>query len=139
MEDHQCQNHTGHTEKMKMLEHDCIDIKANTRLIVAGQHEIRERVAAVEASSKSAHHRLDSMEKLTESIITLAGEVREGSMNTRTILDRMERHDGAIDTHDQRIDKLENAPGIIAMKGWIFVGGFVVTAVLAFMLGKVGL
>lgn len=136
MEEHQCVNHSGHTEKMKMLESDCVDIKANVRLIVAGQHEIRERVTTVEASSKSAHHRLDSMEKLTESIITLAGEVREGSLNTRAILERMERHDESIDTHDERIDKLENAPGAIAVKAWMFVAGFVGTVILSYLLGR---
>ena len=135
MEDHQCINHTGHTEKMKMLETDCIDMKANMRLVVTGQHEIRERVTSVEASSKSAHHRLDSMETLTESIITLAGEVKEGSINTRAILERMERHDESIDTHGQRIDKLERSPGDMLV-GWSKLAmGAVITGAVGVAIG----
>ena len=139
MEDHQCVNHTGHEAQIKALEQACYDIQANTRLIVQGQHELRERVAAVESSTKSAHHRLDNMEKLTEAILTLTGEVREISMDTKSILGRMEKQELRAEQHQERIDKLEDAPGMIAVKGWMFVGGVVVTALLGFALGKFGL
>ena len=139
MEDHQCVNHTGHEAQIKAMEQLCYELNSNTRLIVQGQHELRERVATVESSTKSAHHRMDNMEKLTEAILTLTGEVKEISMDTKSILDRMEKQEQRAELHAQRIDKLEDAPGMIAVKGWMFVGGVVVTALLGFALGKFGL
>jgi len=139
MTEYQCANHTGHDAQIKALEVACTEINASARMIVLGQNELRERVANVESSTKSAHHRLDNMEKLTDAILTLTGEVREISMDTKSILDRMEKQEQRAEQHSQRIDKLEDAPGMIAVKGWMFVGGVVVTALLGFALGKFGL
>ena len=38
------------------------------------QKEMWERLTAVEQSTKSAHHRLDSLDKLTESVHIIATE-----------------------------------------------------------------
>lgn len=38
--------------------------------------ELRERLVAIEQSTKSAHHRLDSLENLTESVHTIAVEMK---------------------------------------------------------------
>ena len=132
-----CQNHSGHTAQMESLTHSQIEINASIREIVKGQHEIRERVATVESSSKSAHHRLDSTEKLTDAIVTLAGEVKDVSKDTKAILERMEKQELRTEKHDERIERLEDAPGMIAIKGWLFVGGFIGTAVLSFLIGKI--
>ena len=37
---------------------------------------IRERLTAVESSVKSAHHRIDNIEELTQSVKSLAGETK---------------------------------------------------------------
>lgn len=138
-EDRQCINHAGHSERLKSIETACAELNANTRLIVQGQHELRERVAQVESSTKSSHHRLDNMERLTDAIVCLTGEVKEISMDTKAILQRMEQQEKRTDTHEQRISKIEDAPGVIAVKGWMFVGGIVVTGLLGFIMGKFGI
>ena len=139
MDDKQCFNHMGHEKQIEALEHSCAEFHESTRRIVVSNNEIRERVTAVEQSSKSAHHRLDSMEKLTEAIAELANGLRDLSKDTRTILDRMEKHDELFGWYGGRIDKIEKRPGVIAVKSWIFVGTMFATAIIAFIIGKVGL
>lgn len=38
--------------------------------------EIRERIAVIEQDCKSIHHRLDNLKQLTESVHTIATEVK---------------------------------------------------------------
>ena len=40
------------------------------------EKEVWERLTAVEQSTKSAHHRIDGIEKLTESVHIIATETR---------------------------------------------------------------
>lgn len=135
----QCMNHEGHKAQIKALESSCADSNASIRMIVQGQHEIRERVTSVESSAKSAHHRLDSMEKLTDAIINLTGEIKEVSNDTKNILERMEKQEQRTDYHGELIENLRDNPGKLAIKGWVFVGAIVATAALSFLLGKAGL
>ena len=60
------------------------------------EKELWERMTATEQSLKSVHHRIDNIERLTESVYTLATEVKE----MRTNLDR--------DCHD--VDELQDKP-----------------------------
>ena len=125
-----CQNHSGHTAQMEALTHSQIEINATIREIVKGQHEIRERVATVESSSKSAHHRLDTIEDMTQSIHEMSFAVKQMAGQMAEMLK-------LIKDQDTRIDMIERQPGIVAVKGWVFVGGFVGTALLSFLIGKI--
>jgi len=64
--------------------------------VVKGQHEIRERLTAVEASSKSAHHRLDDLQELTKGITDLAYQVKRATEHTEKILETLSNHDKEI-------------------------------------------
>ena len=139
MEKDQCYNHAGHEAQIKALEHSCVVLFETTQRIIEGKKELRERVTIVEQSSKSAHHRLDSMEKLTEAIAELANGLRDLSKDTRTILDRMEKHDELFGWYGGRIDKIEKRPGVIAVKSWVFVGTIFATAILSFIIARAGL
>ena len=58
------------------------------------QKEMWERLTAVEQSTKSAHHRLDSLDKLTESVHILAVEtkaMREDVSDITSRVDEIER------------------------------------------------
>jgi len=125
-----CQNHSGHTAQMESLTHSQIEINASIREIVKGQHEIRERVATVESSSKSAHHRLDTIEDMTQSIHEMSFAVKQMAQQMAEMLT-------LIKAQDSRIDLIERQPGIVAIKGWVFIGGFIGTAVLSFLIGKI--
>jgi methyl-accepting chemotaxis protein len=117
---------------MEALTHSQIEINASIREIVKGQHEIRERVATVESSSKSAHHRLDSIEELTKSIHEMSYAVKSMSSQFADVLSLIKDHDG-------RIEVIERQPGTLAIKGWTFIGGIVLAAMIGALLGKVGL
>ncbi len=68
----------------------------NQQEIVKGQHEIRERLSTVEASSKSAHHRLDDLQELTKGISDLAYQVKRATEHTEKILETLSNHDKEI-------------------------------------------
>lgn len=86
--------------------------------------EVMERVVIVEQSTKSAHHRLDDMEKHTESIIRLSMSVEHLTESIAiNVLPNQEKH-------DNRIIALENRPGVIALKWWSAIVLVAVTAVV---------
>ena len=65
--------------------------------------EIWERITKVEASDKSAHHRIDSLEKLADSVNSLAVSTSQIATETKAL-----REDYA--KADERIDDLEKKP-----------------------------
>ena len=54
------------------------------------QKEMWERLTAVEQSTKSAHHRLDSLDKLTESVHIIATETKAMREDVNDITVRLE-------------------------------------------------
>ena len=54
------------------------------------EKEIWERMALVVASVKAAHHRLDRIEHLADSIHSLASEMREMRSDFANVLERVE-------------------------------------------------
>ena len=53
------------------------------------QKEIWERIATVESSAKSAHHRLDRIEHIADSIHALASEMHEMRSDFTNVLERV--------------------------------------------------
>lgn len=53
------------------------------------QKEIWERIATVESSVKSAHHRLDRIEHIADSIHALASEMHEMRSDFTNVLERV--------------------------------------------------
>ena len=84
------------------------------------------------ARIESVERRVDSMEKLTESVVKM-------SMSIEAVVEKMDSVLAQLKNHGERIDALEDAPGVIAVKGWLLVGGMIATAVISYLLGKVGL
>lgn len=52
--------------------------------------EIWERIAFVESSAKSAHHRMDRIEHIADAIHSLASEMREMRSDFSNVLKRVE-------------------------------------------------
>ena len=65
--------------------------------------EIWERLTAGESSIKSAHHRIDALEKLAESVNKLAMSTAQIATETKALREDYEKA-------DERIDELENKP-----------------------------
>lgn len=58
------------------------------------QKEIWERLATAESSIKSAHHRLDRIEHLADSIHSLASEMREMRNDFKNVMVRVDEIEG---------------------------------------------
>lgn len=81
------------------------------------EKEVWERLTSCEASVKSAHLRIDSIEKLTESVYTLANETKQ----MRTELNKIAG----------RVDVIEDRP----VKRYDMVISSVVTAIIGCIVG----
>ena len=150
-----CASHE-YVEKQMEKYHD------NQQEIVKSQQDLRERLSTVEASSKSAHHRLDGLDRHTEAIIKmsvnvekLADEVgKSNAINSKMHEEHAIRHDklrnelkeeidGKFEALDERLGVVETLPGKVALK-YIGIGfGAAVTLVVGFLLftftnGKIG-
>ena len=55
------------------------------------QKEMWERLTAVEQSTKSAHHRIDTLDKLTESVHIIATETKAMREDVNDITERRNR------------------------------------------------
>lgn len=89
---------------------------------------LRERLTVAEQSTKSAHHRLDSMQDQTKAIIKM-------SANIEHILDVIKDMQGILKEHDARIDKLERLPGDTILKYWQLVVGALLTGAVGVVIG----
>jgi hypothetical protein len=78
-------------------------------------------IVEVQASTKSAHKRLDGFEKHTEAIIRMSAAVENQTDKITEIIDLLKEEKERNDTQDTRIEKLENKPGQLALKAWIFI------------------
>lgn len=79
----------------------------------------RERMVVVEQSTKSAHHRLDSMKEQTNAIIRMSTSVEYMAKQVEDMLGILKEHDG-------RLDKLEKSPGDTMIAYWkLFIGALV--------------
>lgn len=69
------------------------------------QHDVKlhEKVASLESSVKSAHHRIDGLEKISEHIQSLAASVAELAASLKSTKDTVEKI-------DNKVECLENEP-----------------------------
>ena len=81
------------------------------------EKELWERLAGVEQSTKSAHHRLDNIEKLTQSVYSLAFEVKEMREEVCRV--------------SKRVEAMENIP----QKRWNTAVSAAITAIAGTMAG----
>ncbi|MDD6484881.1 MAG: hypothetical protein PUF72_10010 [Clostridiales bacterium] len=69
--------------------------------------EVYERLTAAAASAKSAHHRIDNMEQLVQSINTIAVEIRAMREDVNEIYERLsELEDRPRRRFDMILDKV---------------------------------
>ncbi len=95
------------------------DINTAMKSIEQSVGSVKERVVVVEQSSKSAHHRLDSQEEQTKAIIKMATNIEYMARQIEDMLYLLKQH-------DDRLDKLERAPGEEMKRYWkLFVGALI--------------
>lgn len=76
----------------------------NQKEIVNTLSSLRERTVITEQSTKSAHHRLDKQEEQTEAIVKISTSIEHLAEQVKDMLSLFKEH-------DDRIVKLERAPG----------------------------
>ncbi len=83
------------------------------------QKEMWERLTAVEQSTKSAHHRIDTLDKLTESVHVIATETKAMREDVNDIT--------------SRVDEIEKRP----TKRYETVVGAIITVLVGAVIGYV--
>lgn len=86
--------------------------------------EVFERLTAVEQSTKSAHHRVDNIEKLTESVHTIAVEMKAMREDVNGLNERMAEIEKK---PAKRLDSIINIMLTMLISG---VGGYLVGLIL---------
>lgn len=86
-----------------------------------------ERTTVIEQSSKSAHHRLDAMERHTEAVFKL-------SMSVENMASKIESFIEMQKDHDRRLDILERQPGQLALSRWHLIIGGIITGAVGFLI-----
>ena len=86
--------------------------------------EVRERLARIEQDNRSMHRRLDSLEKLTESIHEIASEMKALRVGQDSMRETVEAMSG-------RIEEVESRP----RKHWESVIAAALSALAAFVAG----
>lgn len=101
--------------------------------------EFTVKLTEVDHRSKSNTHRLDKLEKETQSIHSLAESIAVLVNEQKNQTASIERIETNVETLDNKVEALENKPG----KRWESVTDKVIwtllAAVIAFVLGRVGL
>lgn len=100
--------------------------------------QCREKAVEAEASAKSAHKRLDNFEKHTEAIIRMSVAVENQTEKITEIVETHKEEKSRNDTQDTRIEKLENKPGQLALKAWIFIIASGASFVLGCLYNSIG-
>lgn len=109
------------------------------------QHtETRERLIAVEQSAKSAHHRLDSMEKILEVVNQTSLTVRDLTHNIDKAIDGLKEIAEISKNHECRIRIVEERPNVeakgkldkIMSKTVTFILGIISAMVLSYLAKK---
>ncbi len=95
------------------------------------ENEMRERLTAVEQSVKSAHRRLDTQDKLIESVRSLAGQVITLAGEVKSLREEL-------NTLMHKIEKVESIPaaryGLIVKTAITAITG----AVVGYLTGSLG-
>lgn len=92
------------------------------------QRDIYSKLTSIEESTKSAHHRIDSMEKHTEAVIKLSVSVDNVAKQVTEIVQLYE-------AHNERIITLENKPAQ-TIYGYFQIGlASLITGIVGLALG----
>ena len=87
--------------------------------------DLRERVAVVEQSTKSAHLRIDDVHEQTRAIIEMGSAVRYMAKQVEEVV-------GILKEHDERLGNLEKAPADSVLKAVKIILTVLVTALITY-------
>ena len=124
-----CLEHEANNVRIANLVSQIKEYSVNQREIVQILQDVRERVTAADASTRSAHHRLDEMSEQTKAIIRMSVSVEHVAEKMNDVLTILKEHGERMDGQDKEIQTLKRAPAEAVMAYWkMFVGALVVGA-----------
>lgn len=94
------------------------------------------RLIIVEKSQEVMEEKLEGLSKHTEAIVGMSYEVKNLAVEVSKAVELIEKQDRKIDKQDERLDEIENKPGKLGLKAWMFVIAYIATAVLSYVVGK---
>ena len=95
------------------------------------QGDLKEKAVEFENSAKSAHFRLDNMEEQTKAILKLGIAVEQMTSEIKGVIENFKEH-------ENRLDKLEQAPADTVMKYFKQIVGLLISAGVGYILSKIG-
>ena len=95
-----------------------------------------KRLAEVEQSTKSAHHRIDEIQENTKILIEMNGNIRVLAEETKTLTKQNEEQNKKIDKIEGEVSTLKNKPGQYWEK---MVSGIIVAIASSFVTACVAL
>ena len=107
--------------RVSALENEVKDIKGACK-------DINNRLIRMEESLRNSKDKILDLEKNTQAIV-------EMSTNVRILTDKVSDMITKLDKQDERIDELEDKPGKIAIKCWVFVATAIGTAIMGVIIG----
>jgi uncharacterized protein YceH (UPF0502 family) len=123
-----CSKHEAVIVELRGFRAELDKFSLNQNENVKNQRDMQERVAIVEQSSKSSHHRLDNLEDQTKAIIRVSVSVESMAGKITEMVDMYKNH-------DDRIDKLEREPGDRVLRYWQAFVGALVTGAAGVLIG----
>ncbi len=106
------------------------DIRKDIRDIEKEIKRIDVKATEALGSSKSAHHRLSTIENQTNAILRLTGSIEYMGEQVKELI-------SVVKEQDKRLDALEKQPGIVALKGWWIIAGAILSALGGFLISPI--
>jgi SMC interacting uncharacterized protein involved in chromosome segregation len=98
-----CEHYGTHSEKLANLERQATCFSG-----------LAEKVTIVEQSVKTAHKRIDDVQEQTAAIVRMGTSIELMAQQVKSMLE-------AISEHNDRLGKLEKAPGELLSTRWNYV------------------
>lgn len=87
--------------------------------------DVRERLVVVEESTKSAHRRIEHIEKQTQAIIEMSSSIRYMASQIEQVVN-------IVKDHDERLTNVEKAPADSVLKAAKLIATILLTALITY-------
>ena len=95
-----------------------------------------DRLLITEKAQEVMGAKVESISKHTEAIVGMSYEVKNLTAKVGEAVNLIEKQNEKVCKQDERIDEIENKPGKLGLKAWMFVVGYIATALLGYMASK---
>lgn len=98
--------------------------------------KMNDRLIRMEESLKSNNNDIKLFKESRDSIIKLSSNLEIMTIKLDDILSKFNDQEEQLKEHSNRINKIEDKPGLLATKAWLFVVSVVCSSVIGIVIGK---